>query len=147
MTNKSVRVGCAAAALALTMAGSVMALGVNHENKLTFSRPVALPGVVLPAGSYTFNVASDTALDVEVVRNRTKVFYMGFTGTAQRPAGMSKTAANTLGEASASETPPDQRRTPDFFLSSAAGTSCGHSTRARSMPRDVRVDRTRPKVH
>jgi hypothetical protein len=106
MTNKSVRIGCAAAALALTMTGSVMALGVNHENKLTFSRPVALPGVVLPAGSYTFNVASDTALDVVVVRNRTKVFYVGFTGTVQRPASMSKTAAITLGEASASEAPP-----------------------------------------
>jgi hypothetical protein len=106
MTNKSVRIGCVAAALALTVAGSVMALGINHENKLTFSRPVALPGVVLPAGSYTFNVASDTALDVVVVRNRTKVFYVGFTGTVQRPASMSKTAAITLGEASASEAPP-----------------------------------------
>ena len=106
MTNKSVRIGCAAAALALTVAGSVMALGVNHENKLTFSRPVALPGVVLPAGSYTFNVASDTALDVVVVRNGTKVFYMGFTGTVHRPASMLKTAAITLGEAPASEAPP-----------------------------------------
>src|SRR4030095_3429901 len=106
MTNKSVRIGCAAAALALTVAGSGMALGVNHENKLTFSRPVALPGVVLPAGSYTVNVASDTALDVVVVRNGTKVFYMGFTGTVQRPASMSKTAAITLGEASPSEAPP-----------------------------------------
>ena len=106
MTNKSVRIGCAAAALALTVAGSVMALGVNHENKLTFSRPVALPGVVLPAGSYTFNVATDTALDVVVVRNGRKVFYMGFNGTVQRPASMSKTAAITLGEAPASEAPP-----------------------------------------
>jgi len=106
MTNKSVRIGCAAAALALTLGGSVMAFGVNHENKLTFSRPVALPGVVLPAGSYTFNVASDTALDVVVVRNGTKVFYMGFTGTVQRPASMSKTASIIVGEASASEAPP-----------------------------------------
>ena len=65
-----------------------------------------LPGVGLPARSYTFDVASDTALDVVVVRNRTKVFYMGFTGTVQRPASMSKTAAITLGEASASEAPP-----------------------------------------
>ena len=106
MTNKSVRIGCAAAALALMVAGSVMAHSSNHENRLTFSRPVALPGVVLPAGSYTFDVASDTALNLVVVRNRTKVFYTGFTGTVQRPAGVSSTAAITLGEASASEAPP-----------------------------------------
>ena len=106
MTNwKSVRIGCAAGALALMVAGSVMAM-TGHENQLTFSRPVALPGVVLPAGSYTFDVASDTALDVVVVRNRTKVFYMGFTGTVRRPASMSKTAAIALGEASANEAPP-----------------------------------------
>ena len=110
MTNsKAVRIGCAAAVLAFTMAGSGMALGVNHENNLTFNRPVALPGVVLPAGSYNFDVASPTALDVVVVRNkaRTKVFYMGFTGTVERPASMSKTApAIALGEASADEPPP-----------------------------------------
>ena len=106
MTNKSVRIGCATAALALMVAGSVLALGVNHKNELTFSRPVALPGVVLPAGSYTFDMATDTALDVVVVRNRTKVLYMGFTSTVERPAGMSKTAAITLGETSANEAPP-----------------------------------------
>ena len=107
MTNwKLVRVGCATAALALMVAGSVMAFGVNHKNQLTFSRPVALPGVVLPAGSYTFDVATDTALDVVVVRNRTKVLYMGFTRTVERPASMSKTAPITLGEASANEAPP-----------------------------------------
>lgn len=103
---KSVRIGCAAATLALMVTGSVMALGINHENKLTFSGPVALPGVVLPAGSYTFDVASNTALDIVVVRNSTKVFYMGFTGMVQRPASMSKTAAITLGEASANAAPP-----------------------------------------
>jgi len=106
MTNKSVRIGCAAAAFALLVGGSVMARGVNHENRLTFSRPVSLPGVVLPAGSYTFDVASDTALNLVVVRNRTKVFYTGFTGTVQRPAGVSSTAAITLGEAAASAAPP-----------------------------------------
>ena len=106
MTNKSVRIGCATAALALMVAGSVLAFGVSHKNELTFSRPVALPGVVLPAGSYTFDMATDTALDVVVVRNRTKVLYMGFTSAVERPASMSKTSAITLGEASANEAPP-----------------------------------------
>jgi ABC-type Fe3+ transport system permease subunit len=106
MTNwKSVRIGCAAAALALMVAGSVMAFGVTHQNQLTFSRPVALPGVVLPAGSYTFDLASDTA-DVVVVRNRTKVFYMGFTTQVLRPGWMPSGGLVMIGEAPANEAPP-----------------------------------------
>ena len=103
---KSLRIGCAAAALALMVAGSVMAHSSNHENRLTFSRPVALPGVVLPAGSYTFDVASDTALDVVVVRNRTKVFYMGFTNRVLRPTWMPSGGLVMIGEAPANEAPP-----------------------------------------
>ena len=106
MTNwKLVRIGCATAALALMVAGSVMAFGVTHQNKLTFSRPVALPGVVLPAGSYTFDLASGTA-DVVVVRNRTKVFYMGFTNQALRPTWMPSGGLVMIGEAPANEAPP-----------------------------------------
>ena len=55
MTNKSVSIACVAAALALMLAGSAIALG-SHQNQLTFNRPVSLPGVVLPAGSYTFDM-------------------------------------------------------------------------------------------
>ena len=107
MTNwKSVRIGCATAALALMVAGSVMAFGVTHRNRLTFSRPVALPGVVLPAGSYTFDVASDTALDVVVVRNRTRVFYMGLTNQVLRPTWMPSGGLVMIGEAPANEAPP-----------------------------------------
>jgi hypothetical protein len=105
MTNwKSVRIGCAAGALAFMLAGSAIAFD-SHQNQLTFNHPVSLPGVVLPAGSYTFDTMSGT-LDVVVVRNLTNVFYMGFTDTVQRPASLSRTAKITLGEASASEAPP-----------------------------------------
>ena len=103
---KSVRIGCAAVALALMVAGSAMAHSSNHENRLTFSRPVALPGVVLPAGSYTFDVASDTAPDVVVVRNRTKVFYMGVTNQVLRPTWMPSGGLVMIGEAPANEAPP-----------------------------------------
>jgi len=109
MTNwKSVRIACAAGALALMVAGSVMALDVNHENRLTFSRSVALPGVVLPAGTYSFDIADSTAFDVVVVRNkeRTKVFYMGFTTLVLRPKGMSLNTPVTVGEAPSNEAPP-----------------------------------------
>ena len=109
MTNhKSVRIGLAAAALGLLVAASGQAWGIPHENKLTFSRPVALPGVVLPAGSYSFDVASPTALDVVVVRNPQsgKVLYMGFTSTVTRPRNMSKDVPIVFGEAPANEARP-----------------------------------------
>ena len=89
--SKSVRIALGAAALALLVAGSSHAF-VNHENQMTFSRPVALPGVVLPAGAYSFDlVDSRSSLDVVIVRDRahTKVFYMGFTNLVRRPKGMS----------------------------------------------------------
>jgi len=103
-----VRIGCAAAALALMVAGSVMAHSSNHENRLTFSRPVALPGVVLPAGSYTFDTADSNALDVVVVRSKAnnKVLYMGFTAQVRRPRGMSPNTVVTLGETSGNEALP-----------------------------------------
>lgn len=106
--SKSVRIALGAAALAVLVAGSSDAY-VNHKNQLTFSRPVALPGVVLPAGAYSFDlVDSKSSLDVVIVRNRarTKVFYMGFTNTVRRPDSMAKTAAITFGEASANQPPP-----------------------------------------
>jgi hypothetical protein len=64
--------------------------------------------VVLPAGSYSFNVASPTALDVVVVRSADgrKTFYMGFTQTVSRPRTMSKDAPIAFGEASANEARP-----------------------------------------
>ena len=106
MTNKSVRIGCAAAALALMLARSAIALG-SHENRLTFNRPVSLPGVVLPAGSYSFDTHWDNP-NVVIVRNkeRSKVFYMGFTTQAVRPKGMSPKTPVTLGEVKANETSP-----------------------------------------
>jgi hypothetical protein len=106
MTNKPMRIGCKAAALALMLAGSAMALG-NHENQLTFNRPVSLPGVVLPAGSYSFDTHWDDP-NVVIVRNkeRSKVFYMGFTKQAVRPERMSPKTLVTLGEVKANEVPP-----------------------------------------
>ena len=99
----------AVTAMALTcVAAAAQAWGFSHENKLKFTRPVALPGVVLPAGTYSFDVASPTALDVVVVRdaNRGKVFYMGFTRTISRPRNMSTATPVAFGEASANEAPP-----------------------------------------
>jgi len=113
MTNwKSIRVAVGTAAVALALAASVHAFSVNHQNTLKFSRPVALPGVVLPAGTYSFDLAgSQSELDLVVVREMSsgKTLYMGFTNTVQRPKGMSKDAAITFGETSANEPPPISR--------------------------------------
>ena len=105
--SKATRIVLGTVALAL-VAAAAHAWGFNHENKLKFSRPVALPGIVLPAGTYSFDVASPTALDVVVVRSgdRTKLFYMGFTRTVSRPRHMSAQTPVAFGEATANEAPP-----------------------------------------
>ena len=107
--TRRIAIRMAVTAVALTcVAAAAQAWGFSHENTLKFTRPVALPGVVLPAGTYSFDVASPTALDVVVVRdaNRGKVFYMGFTHTISRPRNMSSAIPVAFGEASANEAPP-----------------------------------------
>ena len=107
--RKTLKIALVTVALALMGAASGHAAwGYSHENRLRFSQPVALPGVVLPAGQYSFDVASDTALDVVVVRDAKtdKVFYMGFTRTVIRPRSMSASATITFGEAPATAPRP-----------------------------------------
>ena len=108
MTNsKSIRIALATVAFAF-IAAAGFAWGFSHENKLNFSRPVALPGVVLPAGAYSFDVVSPTALDVVVVRSADhgKVYYMGFTNTISRPRKMPGSTPIVFGETRANEPPP-----------------------------------------
>ena len=107
--RKTLKIALVTVALALMAAASSHAAwGYNHENRLRFSQPVALPGLVLPAGEYSFNVASPTALDVVVVRDpkTSRVFYMGFTRTVSRPRTMSTNASITFGEAPANAPRP-----------------------------------------
>jgi hypothetical protein len=84
--------------LTVPMHGAEVALRTNY---LTFSGPVALPGVTLQAGTYIFERVVDTEPDIVVVRDRarSKVYFLAFTQRAERPAGMSRTAAVTFGEA------------------------------------------------
>jgi len=75
---------------------------VDHRtNYLTFSGPVALPGVTLQAGTYIFERVVDTEPDIIVVRDRdrSKVYFMAFTQRAERPADMKPSAAVTFAEA------------------------------------------------
>jgi hypothetical protein len=73
--------------------------------RLFFCRAVALPGVVLPAGRYSFD-AEDSDPRIVVVRTTTKIFYRGFTSDIRRPKGMSPNTLVTMGEAPTSQAPP-----------------------------------------
>jgi hypothetical protein len=105
--SKSMQIALGTVALAL-IAATTFAWGFSHENRLNFTRSVALPGVVLPAGTYSFDVVSPTALDVVVVRSadHRKLYYMGFTQTIERPRKMSANTPIAFGETSANEPPP-----------------------------------------
>lgn len=71
-----------------------------EPNTLTFSGAVTLPGVVLPAGSYTFERASSDSPDVIRVlsHDRRQVYFMAFTRLVQRPDGLRKDRVVTFRE-------------------------------------------------
>ena len=76
------------------------ALGLG--DRITFSGPVALPGVVLPAGAYTFEVANpDSSLRVVRVTRRDtgRVYFAGFTRMIPRPVDLPADRLISLGEA------------------------------------------------
>jgi len=98
------------AILGLVVAASGEAWGTaNHTNYLTFSGPVALPGVSLPGGTYIFELAnSDSSRNIVVVRSRdrSKQYLMAFTMPISRPRDLPADRRVTFGEASPSTPPP-----------------------------------------
>ena len=90
----------AIAVLALAAAAPSRA-ALGRWDSLTFNGPVALPGVVLPAGAYTFEVANpDNSLTVVRVSNRAtgRVYFAGFTEQISRPAGLRADQRVSFGE-------------------------------------------------
>jgi hypothetical protein len=68
---------------------------------ITFSGPVALPGVTVPAGTYIFEtVDANNRNDVVRVRARdySKVYLQRFTLQIERPANMPRDRVIVLGE-------------------------------------------------
>lgn len=115
-------------AFGVVILGSVVAASgdawgtASNTNHLTFSRSFALPGMTLPAGVYTFELADSTvSLDIVrvVSRDRSKVSYTGFTALVPRPAGLPADQMLTFGEAPAGTPPPIVAWYP-------AGESIGH---------------------
>jgi len=89
-SSKSHLVFLTAIFVALTAAASLHA-GVSdtHATSLTFSRPVALPGVALGSGTYIFEIANPVANHdiVRVLSQDRKIVYLtAFTHEVSRPA-------------------------------------------------------------
>jgi len=86
--------------LATAPAGAVF--NSHRTTYLTFSKPFGLPGVSLPAGTYTFELPDpDAAWNLVRVlsRDHHKVYYAGFTQIIQRPAGTGQDVSIVFGEA------------------------------------------------
>jgi hypothetical protein len=82
------------AVLGFVLAVPTHAVTAGHSSKVTFSAPVALPGVTLSPGSYIFELAAPiTRTDIVTVTNeqRSVVYYTGFTREIARPRGGSDT--------------------------------------------------------
>jgi hypothetical protein len=100
--------GCAAVFAALVPNAGLVA-NSQKITYLTFSQPVSLPGISLGSGTYTFEIANpDTSADVVRVmsRDRSVVYFMGFTTSITRPYGMSRDRNVSLGESAKGVPPP-----------------------------------------
>lgn len=102
-------------------AASVARGDVAHVNYLTFSAPFAMPGVSLPAGTYTFDVVSPGSYDVVRVTSRDglHVYLTAFTKRVERPRGLPANRQIVFDEVPAGMTPPIKAWFP-------IGQSIGH---------------------
>lgn len=119
-TRKSLLAVAGAMVIGIIAVASVHAW-TDHTNYLTFSTPISLPGVTLPAGTYTFRTPSDFDSNIVQVLNRAgnKSYFMGIT----QPVLRQKVDPNvmvTVGEAPAGQARPIQTWFP-------SGEREGHS--------------------
>jgi len=114
MSKTSVKRAAAAIAFGLlvTLGGATRTASASRADQLTyltFSVPVALPGVTLQPGTYAFELATpNTAGNVVLVRDRarTKALFSGFTYRSPRPANWNEKRQIVLGEAGPGEARP-----------------------------------------
>ena len=101
LIQHGVLAGSGATLLVLILSASSFAWNTPAKtNYLTFRTAVALPGVMLPAGTYIFEAVPAHNDIVRVSsRDRLTVHYTGFTQVIERPAGMSLSQAVSFGEA------------------------------------------------
>jgi hypothetical protein len=88
LSTRSFGLACAVAVFACLMAAPVAAQPLDKRTMFTFSAPVTLPGVTLPAGQYLFRLADPNSSSkvVEVLNAKgTKPYGLFFTIAAERP--------------------------------------------------------------
>ncbi len=99
---KVVAIGAALAGLVTVASATAWNVVDTHTNYITFSRPVALPGVELAAGTYVFETPTN-AMGNSVVRvssrDRKKVYLTAFTNDVLRPRSDNGKLIIRLGEA------------------------------------------------
>jgi len=99
----------AATALVALTAAATHAAVLSWVNYLKFSTAIALPGVTLPAGVYTFEVVNP-GTDADVVRvssrDGRRTYFTGFTRRVPRPARLPKDRLVIFGEARQGEPQP-----------------------------------------
>jgi hypothetical protein len=108
--RKAVLIAGAVAVIALLSAVSSQAWSpLTRPNYLSFTRSVALPGVVLAPGSYTFELASP-GMNLDVVRVSSRdgrlIYFTGFTRSVVRPHDLPRGKTIMFGEAAAGEATP-----------------------------------------
>jgi hypothetical protein len=109
-TRKTALIALAVVTTAAVMATSFHAAAqvgpLTQVNRLTFSRPVSLPGVTLAAGTYMFqrDANPNTNIVRVLTRNYETMIYLGITTTVARPAGFRDTIS--FGEAAPGRATP-----------------------------------------
>ncbi len=101
---------CAATLAALIAIPSNVGASATHENFVTFSAPVALPGVTLAPGTYLFRSPTEMSSNVvQVLRpdkgRRMISYYMGITQSVER-ANSDPRSLVSLGEALSGQPTP-----------------------------------------
>lgn len=124
MLNRRIVLTAFVAVLAVAFTAPSMQAGANlsNVNRVTFNRSVALPGVILLPGSYTFE-AGALGMSPNVVRvtspDYQKLYFVGLTQRVARPANMASNQVVALGEARIGEPSPIRAWYP-------LGSSTGH---------------------
>ena len=104
------------------LSAGAFAASFGHTMYLTFNRPVALPGVTLPAGTYTFErVNTASRIDLVQVRSRERntVYLTAFTNMVDRPRNLAKKQVVTFRETKPGTAPQIATWFPD-------GEAMGH---------------------
>ena len=109
--------------LGLVLASSAGAASDDKRTTyMTFSQPVGLPGVTLPAGTYLFEVA-DPLMSADIIRvsnrQRNMVYFTAFTDRVERLGGV-------RGEAGIIFAPPQAGTVRKIAAWYPRGESMGH---------------------